>query len=131
MKPGTRVVSHAFTMDDWQPDQTDSVDGRTAYLWIVPARVDGTWQTPSGELTLKQQYQTFTGTLKTTNGAAAISGGKLNGTQLNFSAGGVRYAGRVNGDRIDGTAQASGGGTMKWSATRAPTAAAAPKAGAY
>ena len=44
MKPGTRVVSHAFTMDDWQADQTDSVEGRTAYLWIVPAPVEGTWK---------------------------------------------------------------------------------------
>jgi len=39
MKPGTRVVSHAFSMDDWRPDQTDNVEGRTAYLWIVPAAV--------------------------------------------------------------------------------------------
>ena len=131
MKPGTRVVSHAFTMDDWHPDQTDSVDGRTAYLWIVPAKVDGTWQTATGELALKQQYQTFSGTLKTANGASAISGGKLNGTQVSFSANGVRYSGRVNGDRIDGTAQASAGGTTKWSATRAPAAAAAQKPAAY
>src|SRR5687768_17813971 len=62
MKPGTRVVSHAFSMDDWQPDQTDNVEGRTAYLWIVPAPVDGTWRwsTPSTgpkeyELALRQQ----------------------------------------------------------------------------
>src|SRR5215831_17597847 len=64
MKPGTRVVSHAFTMDDWQADQTDTVDGRTAYLWIVPAPVEGTWKwsgSGSGprdyELMLRQQYQ--------------------------------------------------------------------------
>jgi SAM-dependent methyltransferase len=44
MKPGTRVVSHAFSMDDWQADQTENVEGRTAYLWIVPAPVEGTWQ---------------------------------------------------------------------------------------
>src|SRR5262245_54630061 len=44
MKPGTRVVSHAFTMDDWQADQTENVEGRTAYMWIVPARVEGTWR---------------------------------------------------------------------------------------
>jgi SAM-dependent methyltransferase len=64
MKPGTRVVSHAFTMDDWQADQTDTVEGRTAYLWIVPAAVEGTWKwnvSGSGprdyELMLRQQYQ--------------------------------------------------------------------------
>jgi len=44
MKPGTRVVSHAFTMDEWQPDQTENVEGRTAYLWIVPAPVEGAWR---------------------------------------------------------------------------------------
>jgi hypothetical protein len=125
MKPGTRVVSHAFTMDDWKPDQTDSSEGRTAYLWIVPAKVGGTWKTPSGELALTQKYQVITGTLKSRNGTATISEGKLNGTQLSFTASGMRYSGRVNGDRIDGTAQASAGGTTKWSATRAP----APKPG--
>jgi len=122
MKPGTRVVSHAFTMDDWQPDQTDSSEGRTAYLWIVPAPVEGTWQTPAGELTLSQKYQVVSGTMKSASGAAAISEGKLNGTQITFTAGGVRYSGRVNGDRIEGTAQASAGGTTKWSATRAAKA---------
>ena len=130
MKPGTRVVSHAFTMDDWEPDQTDSADGRTAYLWIVPARVDGTWQTASGEIVLKQKYQKLSGTLKSGNGAASISGGKLNGVQIRFNANGVRYSGRVNGDRIEGTAQASAGGTTKWSATRVPPPTAAQKSGA-
>src|SRR5882672_8531772 len=68
MKPGTRVVSHAFTMDDWQADQTDNVEGRTAYLWIVPASVEGTWKwsvAGSGpkdyELMLRQQYQNVEG----------------------------------------------------------------------
>jgi hypothetical protein len=130
MKPGTRVVSHAFTMEDWQPEQTDSVDGRTAYLWIVPAKVEGTWQTASGELSLKQKYQTFTGTLKSGGATAQIADGKLNGSQLSFNANGVRYSGRVNGDRIEGTARASAGGTTKWSATRAPAAAGAAKPGA-
>ena len=124
MKPGTRVVSHAFTMDDWEPDQTDSVEGRTAYLWIVPAKVNGTWQTTAGELALTQKYQTISGTLKTGSGPAAISGGKLNGARITFTANGVRYSGRVDGDRIEGTARAGGGGTTKWSATRAPVAAA-------
>ena len=49
LKPGTRIVSHAFTMEEWTADQTDSV--RTAaprYLWIVPAKVEGTWQLAAG-----------------------------------------------------------------------------------
>ncbi len=43
LKPGTRVVSHAFTMGEWSADQTVEQEGRTAYLWIVPAKVEGTW----------------------------------------------------------------------------------------
>ena len=38
MKPGSRVVSHAFDMGDWKPDKTERVNGRTIYLWIVPAK---------------------------------------------------------------------------------------------
>jgi hypothetical protein len=49
-----------------------------------------------------------------------IAEGKLNGARITFTAGGVRYSGRVDGDRIDGTARASAGGTTKWSATRVP-----------
>jgi SAM-dependent methyltransferase len=44
MRPGTRLVSHAFNMEDWQPDQTATVEGRDAYLWIVPAKVQGSWK---------------------------------------------------------------------------------------
>ena len=124
MKPGTRVVSHAFTMDDWQADQTESSDGRSAYLWIVPAKVEGTWQTSGGEITLTQKYQMVTGTLKSGASNATISEGKLNGARITFTAGGARYSGRVAGDLIEGTIQSSAGGTTKWSATRAPAAAA-------
>src|SRR5688572_30376702 len=59
MKPGTRVVSHAFTMDDWQADMVDSADGRTAYMWIVPAKVAGTWKietTGSGARSYEAQF---------------------------------------------------------------------------
>ena len=38
LKPGTRVVSHAFSMGDWQPEATESVGGTTVYLWRVPPR---------------------------------------------------------------------------------------------
>lgn len=35
LKPGTRIVSHSFSMGDWQPDKTVRIDGRDVYLWIV------------------------------------------------------------------------------------------------
>ena len=116
LKPGTRIVSHAFTMEDWTADQTDTFDGRTAYLWIVPAKVEGTWQLGQGELSLKQMYQMVTGSLK--NGAGSIPvNGKLRGDQLTLTAGNAEYTGRVDGNKIEGTVKGSTSGA--WTATRA------------
>ena len=66
LKPGTRVVSNSFTMEDWDADQTETLTGDctswcTALLWIVPAKVDGTWTTPQGDLKLTQTYQKLAG----------------------------------------------------------------------
>ena len=103
LKPGTRVVSNTFTMEEWQPDETFSVPDPcvswcTALLWIIPAKVQGTWKTPDGTLTLNQQFQMLTGTL----GNTPISEGKMNGDQITFTAGGKKYSGRVNGTTIQG-----------------------------
>jgi SAM-dependent methyltransferase len=119
LKPGTRIVSNSFTMGDWSADETanvkeDCVSYCTAYLWIVPARVDGTWQMPQGELTLHQSYQMLTGTLKSASGSMAITNGRLNGDRITFSAGGIQYSGRVSGNAIDGMANSNSG----WKATR-------------
>ena len=125
LKPGTRIVSHAFTMEEWTADQTDSFDGRTAYLWIVPAKVAGTWRLPKGELTLKQNFQMIAGTLKTGGNTLTVANGRLNGDQISFSAGNSEYAGRVNGNTIQGTVK--GGSSGSWSATRVSTSSAAAK----
>jgi len=106
LKPGTRIVANTFTMEDWQADETQSVSDNcsswcTALLWIVPAKVQGTWKTPQGNLTLTQEFQTVTGNLNGT----AIASGKLNGDQISFTAGSTTYSGRVNGT---GTAIAGG-----------------------
>jgi SAM-dependent methyltransferase len=117
LKPGTRIVSNTFDMADWKPDENATLPGCnswcTAHLWIVPAKVDGTWTSPQGELIFKQTFQTVSGTLKSANAVIPFEG-KLNGDQLSFTAGNVAYNGRVNGSSIEGTA----GGT-KWNATRA------------
>jgi SAM-dependent methyltransferase len=116
LKPGTRIVSNSFDMEDWKPDQTENVEGCsnwcTAHLWIVPAKVDGSWKLPQGELTLKQTFQMISGTLKNGSASSQISG-KLNGDQISFSAGSTQYTGRVNGN----TMEISGGGN-KLNATR-------------
>jgi Methyltransferase domain len=115
LKPGTRVVSNSFTMEDWEPDQTETISGEctswcTALLWIVPAKVEGSWQLPQGTLTLKQQYQMLSGTL----GSTPITDAKMRGDEISFTAGKATYTGRVNGSSMQGTI--SGGGD--WSATR-------------
>ena len=115
MKPGTRVVSNSFDMGDWTPDQEASATTECssycrAMLWIIPAKVGGTWQTPNGDLTLSQEYQMLTGTLKGT----PISNGKMRGDEIQFTAGNSVYRGRMMGSRIEGTIE--GGG--KWQATR-------------
>jgi hypothetical protein len=122
MKPGTRVVSHAFTMDEWTPDQTENVEGRTAYLWIVPAPVDGAWKMPGDELTFKQSFQVITGTLKQGGKESTIKG-QLSGDQITFTvldADGARhdFSGRVSGNTMQGVVKQPGG-EAKWSATRA------------
>lgn len=131
MKPGTRVVSHAFTMDDWEADQVDSSEGRTAYMWIVPAKVDGRWRVDvtgggprSYETTFVQQYQIIGGSAKADNKNLQFGNGKLRGENITFTLvddANVRrdFTGRVAGDKIEGTVKGAGGSSeSKWTATR-------------
>lgn len=132
LKPGTRVVSHAFTMDDWEPDETESSEGRTAYLWIVPAKVEGAWRiqttgsTPrTYEGRLEQQFQNVQGSLKSENRALVVRNGKLRGDDIVFSVNEEgqtprTFTGRVMGDRMEGTATAAGS-DEKWTAVRVGT----------
>jgi SAM-dependent methyltransferase len=120
LKPGTRVVSNTFRMGDWEPDQIVELGCDTyctAYLWIVPARVEGRWQTAQGELTLKQEFQKVSGTLRSGNTSTPILRGSLRGDQLAFLAGGSEYHGRVIGGSIEGTVKSSGK-AEPWKATR-------------
>jgi hypothetical protein len=135
MTPGTRVVSHAFSMDDWQPDQTENVEGRTAYMWIVPAPVEGTWRwsASSGqkehELVLRQQYQNVEGLVRLDNGRMGqLRNVKLRGDQISFTVHEVTgtsstvrrdYSGRVSGTTMQGTVKSGEGPEAKWTATRA------------
>lgn len=123
LKPGTRIVGNTFGIEGWEPDEQETVAGEcstwcTALLWIVPAKVAGTWVLPQGELTVKQDFQMISGTLSSGGTATPIAGGRLRGDQIGFTAGGAEYMGRVRGDAIEG-ARKSGGRTAKWKATRA------------
>jgi hypothetical protein len=114
MRPGTRIVSNTFTMDDWEADETSTITDDctswcTALLWIVPAKAEGTWQTPQGTLTLTQKFQMLSGTL----GSTPITG-RLRGDEITFTAGNAKYTGRVNGTTMSGDV----GGGGKWTATK-------------
>jgi len=105
LKPGTRVVSNTFTMGEWKADQTFTVEQGcetswcTALLWIVPAQVAGSYQTPQGEVTLKQEFQLLHGTLRA-NGRTVPLEGRVRGEEVSFTAGGKTYRGRKNGSSL-------------------------------
>lgn len=116
MKPGTRVVSNTFPMGDWEPDDRIALEQPCerwceALFWIVPAPVGGLWRTARGELSMTQRFQFVTGTL----GKDPIEDGRLRGAELSFSAGGVKYSGRVDGYRITGQFEEDGR-TGNWNA---------------
>lgn len=129
MKPGTRVVSHAFSMADWQPDQTASVENRMAYLWIVPAKVEGTWRWGDNEITLRQHFQQVEGLARIDSKTAQFRNGKLRGDRLTFSLiefSGLNttvqrdFAGRVTGNAVEGVIKLpNNSGDEKWNAIRA------------
>jgi hypothetical protein len=128
MRPGTRVVSHSFTMEDWEADEISSMDGRRAYFWVVPAQVGGSWQLESGseknELSFEQRFQKIDGNVTL---APAIHGGlrdaRLRGFNISFAIvdnNGVlrNYSGRVTGGRMEGSWRGDNGAEGRWSATK-------------
>ena len=123
LKPGTRVVSNSFTMGEWAHDGIDKATEKegctsycTAYLWIVPAHIQGTWQTPGGEITFQQSFQMLTGTLKSGGKDVALKG-KMRGDHISFKAGDAEYTGQVTGGTMKGTVK-GGAKPGDWSASR-------------
>ena len=119
LRPGTRIVSNSFTMGEWTADEEGTVKNGcasycTALLWIVPAKVQGTWQLPQGELSLKQTFQMVSGTLRSGNVSTPVTNGRLNGDQISFTAGANQYTGRVNGNVMEGNVGSGG----SWKASR-------------
>lgn len=119
MKPGTRVVSNTFDMGDWKPDDKidaggDCVSWCTAYKWVIPAKVGGTWNLGEGELKLTQTYQMLSGTITTNGKSLPLSEARMDGTKITFTAGGQRYIGEVADGKMNG--QTANG--QSWSATR-------------
>ena len=122
LRPGTRIVNNGFEFGNWEYDEIGHLAGPAcghwcvAYLYIVPARVVGVWQTDHGELELQQDFQWLSGTLTTKGQRIPIERGRVRGDVIRFNVNGTRYTGRVAGDTITG--QLSGEYMLRWSARR-------------
>jgi len=109
MKPGSRVVSHAFDMGDWGADESDTATGYALYLWIVPAKVEGRWQFKLDGQTIRvvltQKYQMVRGTAAVSGRQRPLESVKLTGAELSFvldtGKGRRQFIGTVNGDVIE------------------------------
>jgi hypothetical protein len=121
MKPGTRVVTYAFHMGEWQPDLVAQVSGLTAHLWIVPAAAMGDWRwTHDGigfgrdyAMDVTQKFQFIDGKATTPNSPVYLRDMRLQGDKITFtlteeagsSLAQTHYEGRIDGDTITGTAR--------------------------
>jgi SAM-dependent methyltransferase len=119
LRPGSRIVVNTFGIPDWEPDVVERIEEGCeswceAKMYIVPAKVAGTWQLPKGSLVLEQTFQHVSGTLNAGGSPAAIENGKLRGAEIGFTVGGTRYSGRVTGDTMELTAE----GGQRLTATR-------------
>ncbi len=120
LEPGTRIVSHAFHMGDWQPDLKEGVAGRTLFYWVVPADVGGQWTVTAGDTTvaldIEQTYQELAATATIGGAEAKVTEATLRGAEISFtvetSGGAQTFTGTVDGDTIT---PAEGG---DWSAKR-------------
>jgi hypothetical protein len=127
MRPGTRVVSHSFSMEDWEADEISSVDGRRAYFWLVPANVMGGWHLDAGtqkvDISLEQTFQKITGTVTLGPVHGGLREARLRGSHITFAyldQTGMRrdFSGRVTGGKMEGTFRDEKGAEGKWTATK-------------
>jgi hypothetical protein len=157
LKPGTRLVSHDFSMDDWKPDAHVRIDAKDKYggsggtsdiyFWVVPAKVAGGWQwqlplrgrSVAYEITLEQKFQVVSGTARVGGRSVRLQNPRLHGDEIRFSFSAeidgspVRheFSGRVDGGVISGTASLSGPrlqSQLEWNAQRVQRAASAAAA---
>ncbi len=153
LKPGTRVVSHDFSMDDWKPDAHVQMDAKEKYggsggtsdiyFWVIPAKVGGTWQwqlpvsgsSRTYEVALTQRFQMISGGVNIGGRTVKLQNPRLRGDQISFgftaemNGAPVKheFTGKVEGERIVGTARLSGSrvqAQFEWSAHRATRSAA-------
>ena len=120
LRPGTRLVSHAFSMGDWMPEQKETLPPRyDVYLWIVPAKVEGRWTVQRGEkkftVDLRQKYQQFTGTAQVDNKTVPVATASCAARTSRSTSDGRQQHGTFRGEVDGDTIKGSGG----WQAKRA------------
>ncbi len=132
LKPGTRIVSHSFSMGRWEADEHLVIDNRHVYYWVIPANARGRWDWSTNgkrfSMEVSQEYQKITVKLSAGGRSLTIENPRLNGDRISFTAldrnSGERYvfSGSVEGGRIDGKALVRGTNSRiveNWSATLA------------
>ena len=120
LKPGTRIVTHAFNMGEWKPEHDESVNGYQVYLFIVPANVTGKWEVSEGErkiaLDLKSEFTDLSGSATVNGKTSQLKDGKITGTKIEFTIDvdgkPVKYEGTIDGNAI------TGAGAAKWTAKK-------------
>ena len=123
MKPGTRIVSTTFTMQNWQYDDIVKIydpesEWTTAYLWIVPAKIGGSWKFNGGEFKLTQQFQMISGELIKGGKSIKITAGRIRGNEVTFRADGTVYNCLANKNVLKVTAK-DNGKVNEWLAEKA------------
>jgi precorrin-6B methylase 2 len=119
---GTRIVSNTYRIEGWDEETMSELGDAcaswcTALLYLVPAKVAGSWRLPTGELELAQDGQRISGTLAVPGGRKASVTGRLSGDRIRFTvAGSGDYNGRVHGTEMSGDAKGSFSGY--WKATQ-------------
>ena len=128
LEPGTRVVSHAFSMGEWEPDLSAQVEGRNVYFWVVPAKVEGAWRIQNGgkdfSVQFNQSFQQVTGTATIDGKSISVTDGKLRGNQISFTIGSGTdktgtFNGRIEGDTIKPAAGSDSADAGDWEGKRA------------
>ncbi|HYE87766.1 MAG TPA: methyltransferase domain-containing protein [Vicinamibacterales bacterium] len=126
LAPGSRIVANTFGIDGWEPDERVTLPASSeceswceALLWVVPAKVAGTWAVGNQSMTLTQEYQMVQGTVTAGGVSTPIAMGRLRGNELTFNVDGATYKGTVSADgkTITGAITTATGSTP-WSATK-------------
>ncbi len=139
LKPGSRIISHDFDMDDWKPDISGTLGNSKYFLWILPADAAGIWNvkvsTPMEKvlnlsMQINQRFQELLGrAVADDDTAIEISNVRIRGDAVSFFISrkvnqwnvDMYFKGRIQGDSMSGTAQAEGGpfkGQYSWTASR-------------